>query len=120
MSLKSCLEQSIKTVDIVAVACDLDHKSDAPFGSKDQMLADTVKPAFQRGAVPFSGESAEPLLFACSNEAADIDGMGVKNEKGGLSSPSMPAKIFERRSINGVRMARRSAPLGRLKQRGNH
>ena len=120
MSLKGCFEQSIKAVDIMAIARNLDPKSNASFGSENQMLADAVKPEFQRGAVPFSGESAESFLFAGSNGAADIDRMGINDEKGGCPSPSLSTKAFERRSMSGVRIARRSAQLGRLKRRGNN
>ena len=120
MSLKVGLEKRIKTVDIMAIARDLDHKGNESFRSEDQMLPNAVVPAFQRGAVSFSGESSDSPFFACSNGAADIDGMGVNNEKGGLSSPSMPEKVFDRRSMSGVRMARRSAQLGRLRRRGNN
>jgi len=119
MSFKLSFQKSVKAVDIVAVAGDLDRESNAAFGSENQMLADAVKPAFQRGAVPFSGESAKSFPFSCSNRPPDIDGMGIDNEKGGLS-PSISTKAFERRSISGVRMARRSAQLGRLNRRGNN
>ena len=120
MSLESGLEQSIQAVDIMAIARDLDYKGNKSFRGEDQMLANAVIPAFQRGTVSFSGESSDSLFFACSNGATDIDGMGVNNEKGGLSSPSMPEKVFDRRSMSGVRMARRSAQLGRLRRRGNN
>ena len=120
MPLKGGLEESIKAVDIMAVTRDLNHKNNAPFGGEDQMLTDAVVPAFQRGAVPFSGESSKPLFLACSNGTADIHGMGVHDEKGGCPSPSISTKAFERRSISGVRSARRSAQLGRLKRRGNN
>ena len=120
VSFKISFEKSIKAVDIMAVAGELDYKRNASFGSKNQMLANAVKPAFQRGAVSFSGESAESFLFAGSNGTADIDGMGINDEKGGCPSPSVSTKDFERRSMSGVRIARRSAQLGRLKRRGNN
>ena len=109
MALKVSLEQSIKAIDIVAVASNLYRKGNPSFRSENQMLTNTVKPTFQRGAVSRSGKSSEPLFFACSNGAADIDGMGINDEKGGLSSPSISTNAFERRSMSGVRMARRSA-----------
>lgn len=97
MSLKIGFEQSIKAVDIVAVTGDLEDKRDAAFGREDQMLADAVKPTLQRGAVPFSGESSQPFLFACPDGPADIDGMGIDDGKGGLASPSISRKAPERR-----------------------
>ena len=39
-------EKSIKTIDIMAIACNLETESNASLGSKDQMLADAVKPEF--------------------------------------------------------------------------
>ena len=113
-------EKSVKAIDIMAVACNLETESNASLGSKDQMLADAVKPEFQRGAVSFPGESTESFLFSGPNGTADIDGVGINNEKGGASSPSIATKVFERRSIKGVNRARRSAQLGRLKRRGNN
>jgi len=120
MSLKGCLQEGIKSVDVMAVARDLDCKINTAFGREDEMLTDTVKPAFQRGAVTCAGKPPKPLLFACSYRPANIYGMRVNDEKGGLVSPSISTKVFERHCIKGVRSARRSAQLGRLRRRGNN
>ncbi len=98
VSLKGGLQKSIKDVDIVAVAGNLDHKNNAAFGTKNEVLADPVKPAFQRGTVTFAGESAEPFLFACPDGSADIDGMRIDDgKKRGVASPSISRKAPERR-----------------------
>lgn len=120
MPLEGGLQKSVEAVDIVAVACDLEHKNNAAFGTENEVLADPVKPAFQRGTVTFSGESAEPFLFACPYGSADIDGMRIDDGKGGFASPSISRKAPERRWIKGVKSARRSAQLGRLRRRGNN
>ena len=118
--LKGSLEQAIKSIDVMTVSSNLKVKGNASLGSENQMLADAMKPAFQRGAVSFSCEPAESFLFACPNGAADIDGMGIDDEKGGFPSPSISTKVCESRWMSGVRRTRRSAQFGRLKRRGNN
>lgn len=120
MPLEGSFEQGIKSVDVMPVAGDLDRKGNPAFWSEDQMFTDSMEPAFQRGTIPCSGKSAEPFLFACPNGAADIDGVRIDDEKGGFPSPSISTNAWERRWMSGVRRARRSAQLGRLKRRGNN
>lgn len=120
MTFEGGFEQSVKTVDVMAVSGDLNHAGNTTLRGKKQMLTNTVKPAFQRGTVaPFS-ESSQTFLFAGAYGPANVYGMGVNDEKGGFSSPSRAINAFESFWTSGVRIARRSAQLGRLNRRGNN
>ena len=95
MSFKVGFEQSVETVDVMTISGNLNHTGDTALRSKKQVLTDTVKPAFQRGAVAMLGETAKTFLFTSSYGPANVYGMGINDEKGGFSSPSMATNALE-------------------------
>jgi len=113
-------EERIQPLRVVAVAGNLKNEGDAAPGREDQVLTNPVKPTLQRRAITSTGQAVQALLLACTDRAADIDRMGVDDEKGGASSPSRVQKAELSRSIRGVNKARRSAQFGRDKRRGNN
>jgi hypothetical protein len=112
------LEKCIEPLHVVSVSWDLLDEGDSSARSEDEMLADAVEPALQRGAVAVLGESVEAFFLARPDRTADVDRMGVDDEKGGAPSPPNSQKAWESFFMSGVSRARRSAQLGRESRRG--
>ncbi|MFH1377798.1 MAG: hypothetical protein ABIH86_03500 [Planctomycetota bacterium] len=52
------------------------------------MLSNPAKPAADRSAPAYLRYDAEPFFLTLTDGSADIDGMGVNNEKGSIPSVS--------------------------------
>ena len=113
------VQQRVKTLDVVAVAGNLDQHRNPPFRRDDQMLAHAVEAIAQRFAVAVLGQAAEPFFLSGPGLSADVDRMGIDDEKGGSASPFFAHSAPQSFSMSGVRMARRSAKFGRDNRRGN-
>ncbi len=118
-TLEIRLQERVKALNVVAVAGKLESESDTASRRKDQMLSNTVEPALQRCAVTGPGKAGEPLLPSRPDRAADIDRMGVDDEKGGVSSSSILQKTDVSFFMRGVSRARRSAQFCLESRRGN-
>lgn len=108
-TLEGRFQESVEAVDIVPVAGDGELEGNASFGGEDQVFADAVEVCFQRGAVACSGQAAETLAGLGANELADVDRVGVDDEKGGWPSPPNAQKAWHNCCMSGVSRARRSA-----------
>lgn len=117
-ALEFSLQESVKALDVVAIARDLKREGDAPTRSEDQVLSNPMEPAFQGCAVTRPGKAGEPLLLSRPDWPADIDRMGVDDEKGGSSSSSIMQKTEVSFRRSGVRRARRSAQFCLESRRG--
>lgn len=87
-SREARFDQGVESLDIVTMTRDLHHEGDEPFGREDQVLPDTAKPAFERGTVPFSGQTAQALFLPGAYGSADVYRMGIDEKKG--ERPSLP------------------------------
>ena len=113
---KGGLKKGVQTLDVMPIACKLEHKGDAPIRSEHHVLTETDKPALERGAVPFLRHAVKADLLSFPHRTADIHRMRVYDEKGGASSSSSPAisaKAPARRSRSGVRSVLRSTQFCR-------
>jgi hypothetical protein len=71
----------------MAVSGYLFDMGDETAGSENEVFFHSVKPAIQGGAIAFFRQPAETVFFTGPDQPADIDGMGVNNEKGEACSP---------------------------------
>ena len=117
-SAEGGLHQSVKSLDVVTMTGKLQDQGDVSLRGEDQMLAYALIPAFYRGAPAALDQAVQTNLLPGPDGSANIDGMGVYDEKGGVPSPSREQRAPESRSMRGVSSARRSAQLGRERRRG--
>ncbi len=121
LALEGGLEERVEPLAVVALAGNLLDEGDAALRREDQVLTHPVEVALQRGAVAGPGQPVQAaVLFPGPDGAADVYGVGVDDEKGGAPSPANSQKAPQSFSMSGVRMARRSAKLGRESLRGNN
>lgn len=118
MASEGRFQQSIKALDIVAIAADLQNKRDAAVGSEHEVLSNAVELSIERGAIPMVRQPAQAFFFGRSYRTAHVNRMGVDDEKGGGSSLSSEIKAWQSDCINGVKRARRSAQFWRVRRRG--
>ena len=105
-ALERSAEEGVEAVDVVAVAGDGEEVGETALRREDQMLAHPMKVGLQRRAIAGGGQAAEALALAGAHDSADLDRMGVHNEKGGWPSARVH-KAAQRRWMSGVRSVRR-------------
>lgn len=108
-ALESRVQQRIQAIDIVLVARHVLHIGHKTLRRNDQVFTHAVEIAVLGCAVPCARQAAEAFLARRPHQRADVDGMGVDDEKGGWPSPPNAQNACVSRWSSGVSRARRSA-----------
>ena len=112
-------EKSVKPADIVAFAGDLTHVGNQAMRGVNQMFAHAAEPAASAGATADFPEPAQTAV-AClgAGSSADVNRVGVDDEKGGWPSPARVHSAPQSFCSSGVSSTRRSAKFCRESWRG--
>ena len=85
---KRGLQQHVGALNVVPVSGDVKGTGQHSAGPENEMFANAVVVLVKRCAIAMLGQAAQALFIARALRAADIDRMGVDDEKGGWPSPA--------------------------------
>ena len=85
---KRGLQQRVGALNVVPVSGDVQGTGQHSAWRENEMFANAVVVLVGRCAIAMLGQAAQALFFARTLWAADIDRMGVDDEKGGWPLPA--------------------------------